>query len=170
MKKNILILFLLVLLSTSCIKLQIKKDLASRFTTFKIIEIKKDSANVIELHNFYLSLILNISDFKLNKSELDLKLAKNEITYNKYLKEYKDLQERLSSHFADFTEDLHLRSEPCYYVKYRYDNNRIQITSEEYYEYKESNKSLYHRPLDTKEYFELMRSTLIEMKPLTPDF
>lgn len=156
------ILFILVIMN-GCIsqdKRLIKKDLDSRFTKFEIVEIKPDSANIQDAFMTLLSLKVNIS-----QGNLDIIKAGNHY-YNidgigkwsdKKTNTYMDsVTKKMSKMCFDFMRLQFLRSEPCYYVKYRIFNGALKEEKEEYYSIRTYDDGkqieLIHRPYNWNEY------------------
>jgi len=166
MKKScsILMIFFLMLVFVGCDKNKqaIKKDLNSRFTKFEIVEIKKDSANIEDASMLLMSLQLNIS-----QSNLDMLKAENlyydkKWSYAKASKFMDSITTKLMNMNVDFVHSQYLKSDPCYYVKYRIFKDELKVEKEEYYYFRIYNEGkqteIMHRPCNWDEYLKVEES------------
>lgn len=160
--KNIKVLLIVTifLILNSCgflNKHKIKKELNSRFSNFKIIEFKKDSANVVHAKYFYYSVSINV---KINH----LEISKLLLNYNSKKSEIDSLFNDIVIMMYEFEKMKFSKEEyePCYYVKYRITNGIEKITKEEYF-YINKNNNIIHRSYDWNEFlYELKYDELIE--------
>ena len=163
---SVLAVFLRMCSSISPEEQAIKKDLASRFTGFEIVEIRKDSAEVDNAMNYSNSCKLIIAGNDLLISKATLRFYGVEYDENNNEDKVKSWSIDKITHYADSITDKSLeivkrymelqfsKSEPCYYVKYRIYDGANKIEKEEYYQYREGADEWVHRPCDWDEWLQ----------------
>jgi hypothetical protein len=157
-------IFLIMCSSISPEEQAIKKDLASRFTGFEIVEIKKDSAEVVHAIEYSLSCKLRISDNNLRIAQAYLRYYGKELDENNNVIKVKPWSIKKVTNYADSITDESLdmvseymnlqfsKSKPCYYVKYRIYDGANKIEKEDYYQFREGANEWVHRPCDWNEW------------------
>lgn len=163
----VLLILILFVLFAGCDKDKqaIRKDLNSRFTKFKIIDVIKDSSNVSDVMMTFKRLKIRIADNnrEIIKSINDIKSgAASQKPYQTIF--YID---SLYNNSIEGGMDLEImqfdRSEPCYYVNYLIYKEGMKIPKEEYFYINESNGEVLHRPYDWCEFLlEFGYSVLLE--------
>lgn len=169
--KTIYAIPVLCLLLTRCNSISpdenaIKKDLDSRFTGFEIVEIRKDSAEVVYAFEYSLMCKLRISDNNLRITQGYLRYYGKELDENHNVIKVKPWSLKKFTNYSDSITDESLdmvseymnlqfsKSKPCYYVKYRIYNGANKIEKEEYYQHREGTDGWMHRPCDWDEWLQ----------------
>jgi len=158
MKTKILLSSFSILLLLSCDPNQskIKADLNSRYTKFEIVEINRDSSNIYDAKMHMLSFKMNLSDGNIQMEKAAYKFIDKEWSFDRTTNYMDSITKELDAKSKQITDAIHLRTEPCFYVKYRIFKDEVKIEREEFYylrSYDDGKKvEVLHRPCNNDEF------------------
>jgi len=158
--KKIITLFAVASILTSCQfspKLKVKENLDSRFTGYDIVEIKPDSSFIYHALNELSSLKLKVSQWNLDiiKSISNYETGNSNLTGKQTYLHIDSVFTEMENTLTAFENKRFLKSEPCYYVKYRVYNGVNKVEKEEYFyfhKYDNNKTEVLTRPCDWDEF------------------
>jgi hypothetical protein len=139
------------------IKKIINEELNSRYTGYEIVEIKPDSSFVYRAVNELRSLKLRVSSWNLDiiKSISDYEQGISKLTGKQTYLHIDSVSTEMENALTSFEDKRFLKSEPCYYVKYRIFKAENKVEKEEFFyirEYGDNQTEVITRPYNWDEF------------------
>jgi hypothetical protein len=152
-----IVLAIIMIACQDMTKQKINDNLKSRFTGFEIVEIKADSSFIYDAMNELRSLKLKVSQWNLDiiKSISNYEQGNSPLTGKQTYLHIDSVYMKMEKTLTSFEDKRFLKSEPCFYVKYRIFKAENKIEKEEYFyirKYGNNKTEIITRPYDWDEF------------------
>ncbi len=143
---------------SSGIEKRIRDDINARFVNPEIVELKQDSANVVEIINDIKLFKKDFEESKLKFDEITAKLSLGAVTPEQYNALKKEIANKIYLQAKKTASSEKVSKQPCYKVVFRVAKNEVKILNEEFYTVEAGTESnsikLIRRPCNWDKFFE----------------